>query len=75
MTGNLHVLLLLARGIVPFLPTVGPAAARSSKTIARRASLHGSALFGRAASSLRRLGKIAIAPARPARMHRTRGRS
>ena len=53
MTGNLYVLLSLAEGIVSFLPAVGTAAARGSKSVVRRTSQLRAVLVGRLAATVR----------------------
>ncbi len=53
MTGNLYVLVAIAEAIVSFLPTVGTAAARRSRTVVRRVSNCRTALFTRVTASLR----------------------
>ena len=54
VTGNLYVLLTLAKGIVSFLPAVGPATVHRSRTIARRTSNYRTALIGMVTASFRR---------------------
>ena len=53
MTGNIYVLVVLAEAIASLLPAVGPAAARRSRTILRRASSCRTALIDGVTASLR----------------------
>ena len=53
MTGNLYVLLSLAEGIVSFLPAVGTAAARGSKSVVRRTSHLRAVLVDRMSATVR----------------------
>lgn len=53
MTGNLYVLLSLAEGILSFLPAVGTAAARGSRSVARRTSRLRAALVGTVTATVR----------------------
>jgi hypothetical protein len=67
VTGNLHVLLALTQAIMSFLPTVGSAAARRSRSIVRWTSDCRNALIERVAASFgdTRIGRTHIDRAGP----------
>lgn len=53
MTGNLYVLLSLAEGILSFLPAVGTAAARGSRSVVHRTSRLRAAMVGTVTATIR----------------------
>jgi hypothetical protein len=65
VTGNLYVLVALADAMMSFLPTVGPAAARRSRSILRRLANRRVALTSRVTGSMSRsraaLGRTGVA--------------
>lgn len=67
MTGNFYALLAIAEAIVSLLPAVGPAAARTSRTIVHRTSNYRTALIDRVSVSFRgiRAGRRRIDAAGP----------